>query len=147
MELTCFRPNPNRNPGGRPKSEEMTHYMLPTHVQTRAMLDAVREEMGVLPPLVAASTGTGVGGATAAASERGIERLRTDELVGVHVRRGDKRDLGAKERGEPFSDEQYVQAALRLADELGASGSLLASLEPEPNPSPNAKPKPASSST
>lgn len=32
-------------------------------------------------------------------------------LVGVHVRRGDKRDLGAKERGEPFSDAMYVTAA------------------------------------
>ena len=52
-------------------------------------------------------------------------------LVGVHVRRGDKRDLGAKERGEPFSDAMYVQAALALADEVGASGFLLASSEPD----------------
>ena len=49
----------------------------------------------------------------------------------LHVRRGDKRDLGAKERGEPFSDEMYVSAARALADEVGAKGFLLASSEPE----------------
>ena len=51
-------------------------------------------------------------------------------VVAVHVRRGDKRDLGAKERGEPFSDAMYVAAARALADEMGASGVLLASSEP-----------------
>ena len=52
-------------------------------------------------------------------------------LLALHVRRGDKRDLGAKERGEPFSDAMYVQAAKALADETGAKGFLLASSEPE----------------
>ena len=61
----------------------------------------------------------------------GSEWLRTDQLVAIHIRRGDKRDLGAKERGEPFSDAMYVKAAIALADEMGASGFLLASSEPE----------------
>ena len=61
----------------------------------------------------------------------GRQHLRTDQLVAVHIRRGDKRDLGAKERGEPFSDAQYVRAAVAVADEIGATGFLLASSEPE----------------
>ena len=110
--------------------KELTRYVFRPNAQTRAMLAAVRDEMGVLPP-----SERGAPEATAAAgaehASQGGQQLRMDQLVAIHVRRGDKRDLGAKERGEPFSDAMYVKAALALADEVGAAGFLLASSEPE----------------
>ena len=85
--------------------KELTRYIFRPNANTTAMLGRVKREMA-LP-----------GDASA-------------RLLALHVRRGDKRDLGAKERGEPFSDAMYVAAARALADEMGASGVLLASSEP-----------------
>ena len=79
--------------------KELTRYIFRPNANTTAMLGRVRREMA-LP-----------GDASA-------------RLLALHVRRGDKRDLGAKERGEPFSDAMYVAAARALADEMGASGVL-----------------------
>ena len=95
------------------------------------MLSKVREEMGLRPPASGGGDGGGGGGSGGDGDGGGggersgaAGKLRTDELVGIHIRRGDKRDLGAKERGEPFSDEQYITAALALADEVGACGFI-----------------------
>ena len=104
--------------------KELTRFVFRPNARTRTMLAAVREEMSLLPPSTS-------GGATGGGSGKAAGGLRTDQLVGIHIRRGDKRDLGAKERGEPFSDAMYVKAALALADELNAAGFLLASSEPE----------------
>jgi hypothetical protein len=96
--------------------KELTRYIFRPNNATRTMLERVRDEMGL---------------AGSPAGAAGDASPRTSQLVAIHVRRGDKRDLGAKERGEPFSDAMYVKAAKALADELDASGFLLASSEPE----------------
>ena len=101
--------------------KELTRYVFRPNAATRALLASVRSEMGLSPP--ATESGT--------TSSNRSSVMRTDQLVAIHVRRGDKRDLGAKERGEPFSDAMYVKAAKALADELGATGFLLASSEPD----------------
>ena len=129
---------------------EMTKYIFRPHAATKAMLVRVRHEMRLLPPAtMAAGSPSADRGARSADSSSDLEAssnielrspisssdgspawLRIDQLVAVHVRRGDKKDLGARERGEPFSDAMYVRAALALADEVGATGFLLASSEP-----------------
>ena len=115
-------------------------YIFRPNDETLAMLNQVREEVGLDPPASGdgrlsggdGDSGGGGGGRGGGGKRiQGVDTLRTDQLVGIHIRRGDKRDLGAKERGEPFSDEQYLTAALALADEVGARGFLLASSEPE----------------
>ena len=132
--------------------KELTRYVFRPNRGTARMLAEVRDEMGLSPPLShdgrprhaqpleddAAARAAGSpdearreAGASVSGGRDGSAALRTDQLVGLHIRRGDKRDLGAKERGEPFSDAQYVQAALALADEIGAAGFLLASSEPD----------------
>lgn len=123
--------------------KELTRYIFQPNAALRAMLQRVRSEMKLMAPR---DRGPSVGDSAGEDSAKGqhagedsagahgaaaSDALAIDELVAVHVRRGDKRDLGAKERGEPFSDAMYVSAALALADELGAKGFLLASSEPE----------------
>ena len=110
--------------------KELTRYVFRLNAQTQTMLSKVREEMGLQPPKASPQL-LGGGGGSDSSNGGSEQRLRTDQLIGLHVRRGDKRDLGAKERGEPFSDAMYVSAAKALADELGAEGFLLASSEPE----------------
>ena len=124
---------------------ELTRYVFRPNEATRTMLERVRAEMGLMPPRhrrrpapasapasAAVSEGkVAGGGATRGEAAAGVRRVHIDELVAVHIRRGDKRDLGAKERGEPFSDAMYVRAAVAVADEVGARGFLLASSEPE----------------
>lgn len=105
---------------------EMTKYIFRPHAATMAMLVRVRHEMRLRPPEAKPTRSADL----EASSDGGPAWLRIDQLVAVHVRRGDKKDLGAKERGEPFSDAMYVRAALALADEVGAAGFLLASSEP-----------------
>jgi len=108
--------------------KELTRYVFRPNDETSRMLARVRAEMDLASPRHLEEVGPG--GMSTDSGER-AGRLRTDQLVAIHVRRGDKKDLGAKERGEPFTDAMYVRAALALADEVGASGFLLASSEPE----------------
>ena len=131
--------------------KELTAYFFRPNGATRAMLGRVRKEIRLQPPRTdsppwthpqtevpqtpslydaASSSSPGTDPGNDNVSE-GEGALSTSDLVAVHVRRGDKRDLGAKERGEPFSDRMYVAAALALADEVNAKGFLLASSEPE----------------
>ena len=83
--------------------KELTRYLLRPNGRTSDALHAVRDEVG-LP-----ATGT---------------------WIALHVRRGDKRDQGAAERGEPFSDDMYARAARAVAAAVGADSVLLASSEP-----------------
>lgn len=110
---------------------ELTRYIFRPNAATLGMLAAVREEMRLRAPSgddSALRPASAVQEGAEAASE--ADERRTDELVALHVRRGDKRDLGAKERGEPFSDSMYVAAAAAVAEASGARGFLLASSEP-----------------
>ena len=113
--------------------KELMRYVLRPNNRTVRMLNAVRSEMGLSAPrmLNAVRGEMGLFEPSKSAVESGVNRLHTNQLVGIHIRRGDKRDLGAKERGEPFSDAMYSKAALALAREVGAAGFLLASSEPE----------------
>ena len=88
--------------------KEMMRYIFRPNRATRAMVDIVRREMELRPPADrgGGEDATATEGAASEASEAAgsTERLRSSDLVAIHVRRGDKRDLGAKERGEPFTD-------------------------------------------
>ena len=117
---------------------ELTRFVFRPNEATAALLLRVCAEMRLhmpscLPPaLVNASVATAARRSAGAdgANGGGGGGARLDRLVALHVRRGDKRDLGAKERGEPFSDDMYVQAAKAVASAVGADGFLLASSEP-----------------
>ena len=116
---------------------ELTRFVFRPNVATAALQQRVCGEMRLhlpscLPPaLVNASVATAARRPIGANDgDGGAGGARLDRLVALHVRRGDKRDLGAKERGEPFSDDMYVQAAKAVASAVGAEGFLLASSEP-----------------
>ena len=109
--------------------KEMMRYVFRPNAATHKMLSRVRREMKLRAPRRAAGQGDG-GDDDGGGDGDPSSWPRIDDLVAIHVRRGDKKDLGAKERGEPFTDAMYVRAAVALADELGASGFLLASSEP-----------------
>ena len=99
---------------------ELTRFVFRPNAASAMLMLRVCTEMQIshascLPPSLfnatvaatarqASASGDGGGGGGGGGAHLG-------RLVGVHVRRGDKRDLGAKERGEPFSDDMYVAAA------------------------------------
>jgi len=89
--------------------KELIKYIFRLNRNTSNMLNRVTEEMQL-----------GKGANT-----------QLSDLVGLHVRRGDKKDLGAKDRGEPFPDAMYVIATKAVAAEINAKGVLLASSEPQ----------------